>query len=291
MRHALAARRGTALALLWLAVCAGPLLADQGASYDSRRIASMEVGIFCRGEVGASPSPESGTIKGTVERLDGNPPLVKKTRTVPAIDQITFGVEAQEAVENGVVTITVTHPPLGPGRVTTERWETQMDTAKHHGPHLLPRIVGRQPRRALDDCRGRRQQDPLPGRVRRRAAQECQGPVPQQGKQLGQRQPDHIEARSRPATPCVQRRNRPGSSRVLHPIARIKPRQRGTLSAAENPNRLRIRQPSRRGATPAEPPPRSGTPPPAPGSSAACPPRSTTGTPASGGPQIPDTPP
>jgi Domain of unknown function (DUF3859) len=130
MRHALAARRGTALALLWLAVCAGPLLADQGASYDSKRIASMEVGIFCRGEVGASPSPESGTIKGTVERLDGNPPLVKKTRTVPAIDQITFGVEAQEAVENGVVTITVTHPPLGPGRVTTERWETQMDTAR-----------------------------------------------------------------------------------------------------------------------------------------------------------------
>lgn len=130
MRHGHAACNRTALALLWLSVCAGPVLADQSASYDSKRIASMEVGIFCRGEVGASQSAESGTIKGTVERLDGNPPLVKKTRTVPAIDQITFGVEAQEAVENGVVTITVTHPPLGAGRVTTEQWETQMDTGR-----------------------------------------------------------------------------------------------------------------------------------------------------------------
>lgn len=130
MRHWLAACHSTALALAAVTVCACPVLADQGATYDSRRIARMEVGIFCRGEVGATQSAEAGTIKGTVERLDGTPPLVKKTRTVPAIDQITFGVEAQEAVENGVVTITVTHPPLGAGRVTTERWETQMDPSR-----------------------------------------------------------------------------------------------------------------------------------------------------------------
>jgi hypothetical protein len=130
MLHGLAACNRTALALLWLSVCADPVLADQSVTYDSRRIASMEVGIFCRGEVGATPSAGSGTIKGTVERLDANPPLVKKTRSVPAIDQITFGVEAREAVENGVVTITVTHPPLGAGRVTTEHWETQMDPAR-----------------------------------------------------------------------------------------------------------------------------------------------------------------
>lgn len=127
MRYQSAAGKRMASAVLWLALAAGNAFAGPSVTYDAKRIASMDVGIFCRDGVGASRSDESGTIKGTVERLDRNPTLAKQTRTIPAIDQIMFGVEAREAKENGVVTITVTHPPLGRDRVTSESWETQMD--------------------------------------------------------------------------------------------------------------------------------------------------------------------
>lgn len=127
MRHQSAAGKGMLFAVASLALAAGHAFAGPSAGYDGKRIASMDVGIFCRDGVGASRSEESDTIKGTVDRLDRNPTLVKQTQAIPAIDQIMFGVEAREALENGVVTITVTHPPLGRDRVTSESWETQMD--------------------------------------------------------------------------------------------------------------------------------------------------------------------
>ncbi len=79
--------------------------------------------------VGVSRSDAPSTIKGTVERMDSLPTLAVKTQVVPAIDQIMFGVQANERFENGTVTITVNHPPLGSHRVVTESWDTEMETS------------------------------------------------------------------------------------------------------------------------------------------------------------------
>ena len=126
LRFQQAIRLLTRLGAIGVPLLAGTAYANPNAGYDPNRILSMQTGIFCRDGVTATPEA-ADTIKGTVERLDRNPVLVMETTSVPAIDQIMFGVEVRETVENGIVTITVTHPPLGPEGRTSESWETQLD--------------------------------------------------------------------------------------------------------------------------------------------------------------------
>ena len=116
---------GTAL------VCASIVHSQPSTLQDPQRITDLAVGIFCKEGVGISNSTDPGTIKGTVERMDRAPLLVQETQYVPAIDQILFGFLAREKVENGIVLITVTHPPLGPQGLTLESWETQMEMGRH----------------------------------------------------------------------------------------------------------------------------------------------------------------
>lgn len=125
-RFPVAQRAG--LAALWLALPASPALANPQAEHDAGRIASFAVGIFCMDGVGVAPSTAPGTIKGTVNRMDRSPTLAIETQAVPAIDQLMFGVQAREAVENGTVTITVNYPPLGKDGTTAKSWETEMET-------------------------------------------------------------------------------------------------------------------------------------------------------------------
>jgi Domain of unknown function (DUF3859) len=94
---------------------------------DPGQVRDIKAGIFCTPPA-SSRSRAAGTIKGTVERFDETPVLAQETLRVPAIEGITFGVQGREARNfNGVVTITVTHPPLGPKGATRESWTTHME--------------------------------------------------------------------------------------------------------------------------------------------------------------------
>jgi Domain of unknown function (DUF3859) len=121
------------LSLVWAQVvfCAltGVALAKPTASHDPALISDFRVGVFCSPDE-TYTTDARGTIKGSVERYHRSPRLVWETQTIPAIDHILFGVEGRETpASHAIVTITVRHPPLGPGRVKVESWETQMTGA------------------------------------------------------------------------------------------------------------------------------------------------------------------
>lgn len=123
-------------ALAWTIASAG--LAEEAPWYDPELIADFRVGIYCDPKVSETSSADD-TIKGSVERLSGNPTFARGTTVVPAIDGINFGVEGRESPPSPeTVTITVIHPPLGRNRVRKESWETQMQGNKvtYHGYFL-----------------------------------------------------------------------------------------------------------------------------------------------------------
>jgi Domain of unknown function (DUF3859) len=119
------------LALALLGLSASSSIAEGSLLLSREHITDIAVGIFCKDGVGIKQSYDPNTIKGTVERMDRVPTLVRETQVIPAIDKILFGILAREKVENGTVLITVTHPPLGAQGLTVESWETQMDPGKH----------------------------------------------------------------------------------------------------------------------------------------------------------------
>lgn len=100
------------------------------AEHNSKRIAELHVGIFCKFDETLSAGAAPNTIKGTVENFDSSLALVEETQTIPAVDRLYFGVLGREKTENGTITIKVTHPPLGPEGTTVESWETKMSTSE-----------------------------------------------------------------------------------------------------------------------------------------------------------------
>ena len=120
----------------WVSVVAGLLLnglipgtglAEPAAWHDPNLVADLSYGIYCN-RPPDSLSVDEDTIKGAVGRYSANPTLVRKTQTIPAIDDLLFGVIGREQPPSAAnVTIVVDHPPLGPEGNTRESWVTQMN--------------------------------------------------------------------------------------------------------------------------------------------------------------------
>ena len=90
-------------------------------------IASLESGVICPPPtVGTAPAP--GTVAGTTHLIDENPPFVSLGNRVPAVLGIGFGVKAMAVDPAGLsdVTMTVTHPPMGDGKATSQSFFTRV---------------------------------------------------------------------------------------------------------------------------------------------------------------------
>ena len=111
---------------LALALCLLPLAAAaQDARILSDRISAFETGVICPPpSVGERIAP--GTVAGVTHIIEEEPPFVSASHRVPAVLGIGFGTKAQSADAFGIdaVTVTVTHPPMGPEGVTTQSFET-----------------------------------------------------------------------------------------------------------------------------------------------------------------------
>ncbi|SRR5690554_1330460 len=81
----------------------------------------FEAGIVCSQEVIASePAPD--TIAGYTNVIETVPDFISTGRVVPGVIGVGFGVKSAAAGENVVLdlTVTVTHPPMGPDGVTEQ---------------------------------------------------------------------------------------------------------------------------------------------------------------------------
>lgn len=88
-------------------------------------VASMEAGVICAPETtGELEAP--GTIAGTTHLIAEEPPFIAVTRRVPAVLGVGFGIKSRSIAPTGLdgVLMTVTHPPMGDGGVTTQTFET-----------------------------------------------------------------------------------------------------------------------------------------------------------------------
>lgn len=108
---------------LALALLATPSLADD---LISPALSSFEAGITCRSEpVATEPAPD--TIAGFTNIIGEIPDFVSPARVVPGVIGVGFGVKAALAAGDGVpVTITVTHPPMGPDGVTEQSFPSSL---------------------------------------------------------------------------------------------------------------------------------------------------------------------
>jgi hypothetical protein len=88
---------------------------------------SFEAGVICPPEtVGTAPAP--GTVAGVTNQIAEDPPFVSTGRRVPAVLGVGFGVKAMATDGNGIdnVTMRVTHPPMGPDKVTVQTFQTRI---------------------------------------------------------------------------------------------------------------------------------------------------------------------
>ncbi|HQU67811.1 MAG TPA: DUF3859 domain-containing protein [Albidovulum sp.] len=117
--------------LVWaqILVCAlsSSAAAEAQVWFDPKLVTDVRIGIFCSPDSPyLSSSPD--TTKGTTERYSKNPVLVSKTQTIPAINRIMFGIETRQLFRSlPKVMVTIRHPPIGPSRARTERWESWPD--------------------------------------------------------------------------------------------------------------------------------------------------------------------
>lgn len=91
----------------------------------SPAIASLETGVVCPPPaVGERIAP--GTVSGTTHIIDEQPPFVSRSNRVPAVLGIGFGGKALAAATAGLdgVTMTVTHPPMGPTGAEVQSFQT-----------------------------------------------------------------------------------------------------------------------------------------------------------------------
>ncbi len=115
------------MCLLALALCAA-----SGATAAPRTpgAAEFEYGYFCAMEP-VDEGVAEGTISGTVSFVEGPPPFLNLGSLVPGQLGVGFGVHVRVRPEyEGMVTVLVEHPPMGPEGVTRQVWVTDLSSAE-----------------------------------------------------------------------------------------------------------------------------------------------------------------
>jgi hypothetical protein len=98
-----------------------PALAEPG-THDPAVFASFAAGIVCA-EAPFRQDPAPDTITGFVSIVEGGTSVGLATTIVPALPGLAFGIVARHGdTRRDGVTVTVTHPPMGPEGVTVETW-------------------------------------------------------------------------------------------------------------------------------------------------------------------------
>ncbi len=88
----------------------------------------FEYGYFCALDPIGTREAE-GTVSGIVLMVDRPPEFLRKGPVVPAAKGLGFGVHVQVRPElAGPVSITTTHPPMGPNGVTAQTWPTDLSS-------------------------------------------------------------------------------------------------------------------------------------------------------------------
>ena len=110
-------------AALSLALAALPAGAQAlPADYVAPGIRLIEAGIICAADpVGMQPAPD--TLTGFVNTIRPDATFVSPSREIPAVPGLGFGVRTQAFLRlHDSITITVTHPPMGPGGATQQTY-------------------------------------------------------------------------------------------------------------------------------------------------------------------------
>lgn len=90
-------------------------------------IATLETGVICPPEsTGTRPAPN--TVAGVTNVVSETPPFVSTVNKVPAVMGIGFGAKAMSETAFGIdgVTMTITHPPMGPEKATQQSFQTSI---------------------------------------------------------------------------------------------------------------------------------------------------------------------
>lgn len=90
-------------------------------------ITRLETGVICPPEsTGTRPAP--GTVAGVTNVIADEPPFVSLVNKVPAVMGIGFGAKAMSESAFGIdnVTMTITHPPMGPEKATSQSFQTSI---------------------------------------------------------------------------------------------------------------------------------------------------------------------
>ena len=93
----------------------------------SPQLFGFEAGVICAPDIiGTQPAPD--TVAGVTNSLDVDPPFVSTGRRVPAVLGVGFGVKAMALDVEGLspVTMTITHPAMGPKRIKTQSFATRI---------------------------------------------------------------------------------------------------------------------------------------------------------------------
>lgn len=111
--------RLTALATLILAV---PVPA-------AAQVRLVEAGIVCPRETSGELVEAPGTEAGVIRRIEQETTFDLSEQIVPTMTDLSFGFRT--ALKPGAramgVTVVITHPPMGPRRVTREEWEDRIE--------------------------------------------------------------------------------------------------------------------------------------------------------------------
>ena len=115
MRHA-------ACALALWAVTAGSATCGAG-DFVGPGLRLEQYGLYCPSDkVGEEDAP--GTERGKIDLIEGAPQLIASVTTVPAIQDIAFGLRYRlaEGAESATAYVVMQHPPFGTPTVTVERY-------------------------------------------------------------------------------------------------------------------------------------------------------------------------
>ncbi len=113
-------------ALVFSVWCPVAALAQNAGDVVGPLIGSFAAGIFCAPEVvGTNAAPD--TVAGVTNIIVGEPNFVSTGRTVPAVPGMGFGVKSRaKSAPLTFVTVVITHPPMGGGRVTSQSYTTNI---------------------------------------------------------------------------------------------------------------------------------------------------------------------
>lgn len=115
-------------ALLLLLIClTASALPAQERAISSDLIETLDSGVVCAPPTtGEKLAPD--TIAGVTHLIDTDPPFVSTKNRVPAVLGIGFGVKSSVRLPDGLagVTMTITHPPIGPEGITQQSFQTSI---------------------------------------------------------------------------------------------------------------------------------------------------------------------